>query len=114
MNNYNDLILFQKAYDLALWLHPILNKFPKSQKFVLASKIENCLLELIEAIVKVNSGIKNSYVMENLNVEVDRLRILVRLAKDLRFLSVKAYGFFSEKVTEIGKLTGGFQKAHSI
>jgi hypothetical protein len=111
MYNYNDLILFQKVYDLVLWLHPILNRFPKSQKFVLAQRIENCSLEILEKIVKINSSkTKSAFLMENLNVDIDRLRILVRLSKDLRFINIKTYGIFCEKVTEIGKLFGGWQK----
>jgi hypothetical protein len=111
MHNYNDLFLFQKTYDLVLWLHPILNKFPKSQKFVLAQRIENCLIEVLEDLVKLNSQkLKSDILMEDLNVKIDRLRILVRLAKDLKFISVKSYGVFAERVTEVGKLLGGFKK----
>lgn len=114
MYNYNDLILFQKIYDLILWLHPILNRFPKSQKFVLAQKIENCSLEILEKVVKINSAkTKSAFLLENLNVDVDRLRILVRLAKDLRFINIKTYGTFCEKVTEIGKILGGWKKTAS-
>lgn len=112
MNNYNDLILFQKIYDLALWLHPILIKFPKNQKFVLAERIENCLLEILEDIVRINSQkSKSQFLNDELNVKADKLRILVRMAKDLKFMSIKSYGVFSEKITEVGKLLGGWQKA---
>jgi uncharacterized protein (DUF342 family) len=112
MQDYNDLILFQKVYDLSLWLHPILNKFPKSEKFVLAENIENCMLEILKGVVKVNSEkSKRNILIEELSAEVDTLRILVRMSKDLRFLSIKAYGVFSDKITEVGKLLGGWQKS---
>jgi hypothetical protein len=111
MYNYNDLILFQKIYDLILWLHPTLNRFPKSQKFILAQKIENCSLDILEKVVKINSSkTKSAFLFDSLNVDIDRLRILVRLSKDLRFINIKTYGFFCEKVTEIGKLLGGWKK----
>ncbi len=115
MYNYNDLFLFQKTYDLVLWLHPILNRFPKSQKFVLAQRIENCLIEILEGLVKLNSQkFRSESLAEDLNVKIDRLRILVRLAKDLRFISIKSYGFFAERITEVGKLLGGFKKIKNI
>mgnify|MGYP001365042028 FL=1 len=111
MYNYNDLFLFQKVYDLVLWFHPILNRFPKSQKFVLAQRIENCLIEILEDLVKLNSQkFRSEMLIENLNIKIDRLRILVRLAKDLKFISIKSYGVFAEKITEVGKLLGGFKK----
>jgi len=31
----DDLIIYQKTYDLILWFFPIINKFPKKQRFVL-------------------------------------------------------------------------------
>ena len=40
----DDLILFQKAYDLFVWLFPIVGKFPKNQRFVLGQKIQKNLI----------------------------------------------------------------------
>jgi len=111
MEKYEDLIFFQKIYDLAIWLHPILNRFPKSEKFVLAEKIENCMIEILKKAIIINfQKNKNQILMSELNAEIDCLKILVRLAKDLKFLNIKSYGIFSEKVVESGKLLGGWQK----
>ena len=40
----------------------------------------------------------------------NRLR-LVRLSKDLEFISVRQYGFAAERVNEVGKLLGGWIKS---
>jgi hypothetical protein len=115
MYNYDELILFQRIYDLTLWLYPIVNKFPKSQKFVLGQKIENCLLDILEDVVRLNAqGFSNRILLEELNIKVDKLRILVRMAKDLRFINIKRYGFFAKKVVEIGNIIGGFKKIKNI
>ncbi|MDD4531436.1 MAG: diversity-generating retroelement protein Avd [Candidatus Pacebacteria bacterium] len=112
MKEYNDLILFQKIYDLFLWLHPILNRFPKSEKFLLAEQIERCMIEIVRHAVRINfQKIKNRDLVEEMSAELDMLKILVRLSKDLRFVSVKSYGVFSEKAVEVGKLLGGWQKS---
>ncbi|MFA5169333.1 MAG: diversity-generating retroelement protein Avd [Candidatus Paceibacterota bacterium] len=112
MENYNDLVLFQKLYDLFLWLHPILNKFPKSEKFVLAEQIEKCIIEIIKGVVMINYQKSKSRISaEDLSLELDNLKVLMRLSKDLRFLSIKSYGIFSEKAVEAGKLLGGWQKS---
>ena len=43
-----------RLYDFLLWIIPKLDKFPRSQKFVLGDRIENLLLDipalLIEAV----------------------------------------------------------------
>ncbi|MFA5714569.1 MAG: four helix bundle protein [Candidatus Paceibacterota bacterium] len=47
MSNHNDLVIFQKTYDLILWIYPVVNGFPKSQRFVLGQKIENILISFL-------------------------------------------------------------------
>ncbi len=42
------------------------------------------------------------------SIELDELRMLIRLAKDMRFLSVKHYGVAAEKLNEIGRLLSGW------
>ena len=45
-----------------------------------------------------------------ISVELDKLRILIRLSKDLKFISIRQYGFGAEKINEIGKMLGGWIK----
>jgi len=40
-----------KIYDLLLWIIPILEKFPRSQKFLLADRIETGFLDIQDLIV---------------------------------------------------------------
>lgn len=110
---YNDLVIFQKTYDFMLLMYPMVNTFPKSQRFVLAQHIENITLEILEEIIEVNSGdIKEKRgLAKKIDINIDKLKILFRIAKDLKFISVKRYGIISEKVVEIGKLLGGWQKS---
>jgi len=98
-----------------LWLHPAVNKFPKSQRFVLGQRIENCLLDILEDVIRlIAQNFENRTLLEELNIRVDKLRILVRMAKDLKFINVKRYEFFAERIVEIGKMIGGFKKIKNI
>ena len=54
MAEMKDLILYQKVYDLILYSFPILNRFPKHQRFVLAQQIGNSMLTLSGLIVEYN------------------------------------------------------------
>ena len=110
---YNDLVIFQKIYDFMLYMYPIVNTFPKSQRFVLAQHIENITLDTLEKIIKINSGEdkEKRELFKEIDINIDKLKILFRLAKDLKFISIKRYGIISERVLEIGKLAGGWQKS---
>jgi len=106
----DDLIIYQKSYDFILWLFPVINKFPKKQRFVLGQQIENELLEIIKDIILANNEIDKSRILKRISVRLDTLRILIRLAKDLRFLSIKHYENAAVKMNEIGKLLNGWMK----
>ena len=38
-------------------------------------------------------------------------RLLLRLAKDLKLISIDAYGFSSAQLDEIGRMVGGWTKS---
>ena len=46
MSDMRELIIYQKHYDLTLYAFPIINRFPKSQRFVLGQQLENQMLEI--------------------------------------------------------------------
>jgi len=43
----NEISALTRTYDLLLWIIPALEKFPKSQKFLLGDRIETLLLDII-------------------------------------------------------------------
>jgi four helix bundle protein len=103
-----DLIIYQKTYDFMLWLHPVVNKFPKSERFVLGQQIENKTIDFIRLMIIANTEREKSSVLQRSSVELDELRILIRLAKDLHFINIKQYGVAAEKLNEIGRLLSGW------
>ena len=107
----DDLIIYQKTYDLMLWLHPVVNKFPKSQQFILGQRIENKTLDIIRSMILANAERDKSATLKRASVELDELRILIRLSKDLRFINIKKYGFAAEKINEIGRLLSGWTRS---
>jgi len=110
---FQDLVIFQKVYDLILWLYPAVNKFPKSQRFVLGQQIENTVLEILKGIIQANQERNKLPYLKQISVDLDKLRILVRLTKDLKFINIRQYQFAAEKINEIGKILGGWLKKFS-
>jgi len=109
----DNLILFQKMYDFSLWLIPHTEKFPKSQRFALAKSVNDITINVLTAIVNMNfekNNIEKEKKIDSLNLEIDKLRILLRLSKDLKYISIKQYEYAELKLDEVGKITGGFRK----
>ncbi len=109
----NEPPIFHKTYELILWLWPVVNKFPKSQRFVLRQRIENTLLDFLELIIEAKiSKIKIS-ALAKASVKLDKLRIIIRLAKDLNFISIRQYQFIIGEIDEIGRMLGGWLRSLS-
>lgn len=98
-----NFLLYQKLYDLVLVLFPYNNRIPKSHRFVLGRYIEETAIDSLVLVVKANSarGKTRSALKEELSDSLAVLRILIRLLKDLKFISVKQYKFVSEKLVEV-------------
>jgi hypothetical protein len=103
------LILFQKIYDLILWLFPLINRIPKYHKTVLGRQIEELGLSMLLLTLSANRarGTKRKKLQLALSDELDKLRILLRLTKDLRFMSIKQYSYSARLTNEIGKILYG-------
>jgi len=108
---YKNLPIFEKTYELILWLYPLINKFPKSQRFVLGQQIETAALEILKGVIYANQERYKTPVLSKISVELDILRILIRLSHDLKFIGIRQYQFGAEKINEIGKMLGGWLKS---
>jgi hypothetical protein len=99
-----------KLYDFILWIIPKLEKYPRSQKFLLADRIENLMLDILELLIDAAYSKKKDEVLMSANLKLEKLRYLIRLSKDLKFLNIKSYEFSSNSIDAIGSSIGGWLK----
>lgn len=109
----DQLIIFQKIYDLLLYMYPTVNKFPKSQRFVLSQHILNTLLEILKLTIIANAKKDRKEEQNLISVHLDIFRVLIRLSRDINFLSIGQYEYIMRQMNEIGKLLHGWKKASS-
>jgi hypothetical protein len=101
------------TYDLMLYFVPQLVKFPRSQKFVLADRIQNLLTDILEMLIEAYfSRIEvKKPLLQKANLELEKLRYLVRLAKDLHCLDLRRYELVQDKINNIGAQVGAWIKS---
>lgn len=107
------LEIYQKVYDLILYMYPILKRMPKSERHTLSQHIRNSLIDIAKLIVEANKRKNKLPTLYQIDVELEKLRMLIRLAKDLEFISVRRYGIMADKINEIGRMLGGWIKSAS-
>jgi hypothetical protein len=99
-----------KLYDLLLWMIPKLEKFPRSQKFVLGDRMETLMLDILELLIEAAYSKKKQAVLRSANLKLEQLRYLVRLSKDLKLLNLKTYEFSARAIDGVGTSVGGWLK----
>lgn len=107
----------EKIYDMILYGSPALIQFPKSEKYVLASKIRESMYRMFELAVAIEKKYYKKTTLQELDIELDVLRHLIRLAADKRLypsqapcLPFKKYEFWARCLDEIGRMIGGYMK----
>lgn len=100
----------EKHYKLILWMLPKIANFPKDQRFLLADRIERILLDILEMLIEAIYSKERRGILIKVNLKLDVLRFMMRVAKDMKYVNVNAYDFFAQSVLEIGRMVGGWLK----
>lgn len=80
----------------------------------MGQKIDNTALEILEAITLAGISSQNKLnLLEKASQKLDLLKILIRLADDLKILDNKKYLEIQQKIQEIGKMLGGWIKSRA-
>lgn len=104
-------VVVTKSYDFVLWLAPKIEKFPRSLRFSVGERLLASSLDLLLLLVQAAYASGKERWLDEASQKTNAIRYLLRLSKDLRLLPVESYGFASERLQEIGRMIGGWQKA---
>jgi len=103
----------EAMYQFLLWLVPTLEKFPRSQKFLLGDRLQAQALSVLDSLIAATYSRERAGHLRAANLELEKLRFGMRLAKDLRHLDFSRYEFAARAIEEIGRLVGGWLKTHT-
>ena len=106
-----DFKILQKVQDLMEYAYPILNQFPKAEKFSFAQDIRHSMNELLELTIAEDRHYYKKTTVENMDVCNQKLKIYVRVAYNLKYIDKHRYAVWESKIVEIGKMIGGLLKS---
>jgi hypothetical protein len=104
-------VVVQKAYEFSLWLVRKVENFPRSYRFSVGDRLVHGAMDLLLRLVDAAYARDKAAILGEVNRMLNRMRFLLRLAKDLDLLNVDSYGHAAERVEEIGRMAGGWRKA---
>ena len=92
----------ESDYRFVLWLVPVLERFPRSQKFLLGDRMQGLALDVLECLVDATCTRSRAERLARANLGLEKLRFLCRLAHDLRCLDRRRYEHAARCVDDTG------------
>jgi hypothetical protein len=102
--------LFSKTYDFILWLLNHTEKFPKSERFRMGKRLEDTAFAFYETLMIAVRSQDKQMILSGADLELNKLRLYIRLSRDRNLTNPRQYQYAAERLTEIGKLLGGWLK----
>lgn len=114
---YKEMVIIQKTYDMIEYAYVCMRQFPKSEKFTLAAEIKTSMYTLLKLLIAASKKYYKKTTLQEIDIELQFLKTTVRLASQLKnspgdppFLPLKKYEEWSRHLAEIGKILGQWIK----
>jgi hypothetical protein len=105
-----DYPIFVKWLAATDWILDAVEKYPKSVRFTMTTRISNLTLDVMEGIIEAIYTKQRSHILGKLNLYIEKLRILFRISFTRRYISPSQYEHVSTLLDETGRMVGGWRK----
>lgn len=112
MSLYEELPVYKKAQDMAIYFEKVVRYFEKYNKYTFGVEIRLLSHRILVLIAKANTKqIRREALVEALE-KLEELKIILRLAKEAKaFNSFKSFEFATKSVIEVSKQCEGWFKS---
>ena len=108
---YENLPVFTKWFDFVNWFLPFTDKLPKKVRFSLTNRMTNLAIDIIEDLTEARYSQNKTTLLKSINLKLEKLRILIRLCLEQKFIAHKNYEHAIKRINEAGKMVGGWIKS---
>ena len=112
-NIQRSMPLFTKTFDFLTWLVPLSHHFPKNHRHTITRRLIDAALDFQERLIDANEtrgGRRRAY-LADADRYLGRIRVYIRLALRLKWISSRQYEHAGRQLAEVGRLLGGWIKA---
>ena len=83
------MVIFTRTYDYLSWILPVTNHFPKAHRHTFTRRLMDASFTLYEVLMEAQQtrGAKRSAALEKAAIELDKVRVYLRLAERWEWLS---------------------------
>ncbi|HOA08417.1 MAG TPA: diversity-generating retroelement protein Avd [Spirochaetota bacterium] len=106
----DDFPVYIKWRYICSYMLDISGKFPKNVRFNLADRLTNISLDVLEAIIEAIYAKDKTEILKKANLQIEKIRALLQISNDRKYISISQYGHISGEINEAGKMIGGWIK----
>jgi hypothetical protein len=110
---HTNLPIYKSAYELLQLATALIKNFPRSIKGSIGAAIQDACVRVILLVAKANAARDKAPHLGELLERLMEAELLIRLAKDMRFISIHQYASAVLLTDAIGKQANGWRKASS-
>jgi hypothetical protein len=93
------------------WLVPTLANFPREQRFLLGDRMQSIAMDVLENLIEARFSRINAKLLKAANIGLEKLRHMLRLAFEFRYITMKKLEHASRLIDDVGRLIGGWLRA---
>jgi hypothetical protein len=106
--------IFVRTYDLIQWLLPHTSGWPRHYRFTLTQELVRAALRFQERILEASLTDETAKRLAQADVELQKLRLYLRLGYDLHLLAPGQYAHVSEMIGHVGRLLGAWRSKSGV
>ena len=113
---FQNVPIIVSLYQFYSSFHDELIRFPKSERYSLGTSCQTELLDIIKQCLQAassNNPEQKVVFLHSASASLDVLRLLLSLCKDCKCISNQTYQQLDSKLSEIGRMLGGWLKSIS-
>ena len=103
--------VYDAWYKTCDWILQTCDKMPKHTRFTISGRISNLALDVTLLFIEAIYTSERKALLLRINLLLEQLRMLLRLAKDRHYLSLQQHAFAASAINETGKMVGGWLKS---
>jgi len=114
MAKYDELPVFKATYDLLLRIYMVSQHWSRDIRYTLGEELKKEVIEILQLIYQANASKKKVAFLSSCRVKLIKVRLQIRVAKDLKQLHLNQYGLLAEMQENIFKhlyFASGYKKS---
>ncbi len=115
MSFHENLPIYKKALDLAIYIETIVRGFPRYHKYTIGTELRNSSRKTLLLIARANSAKDKKARLLEVRDNVEEIKALIRISKELKvFSSFKSFEYTTRLTLDVARQCEGWLRSQNF